>query len=140
MGSKNQNKKFNILKSDDEKRLIFGWASVSVDAEGETLTDLQNDQIDPQDLEDAVYEYVLNFRDGGEEHQPHLRKKASLVESVMFTKEKMDAMGLPLGILPEAWWIGFKVLDDEAWEKVKSGVYKMFSVEGRGARVPVEDV
>jgi len=129
---------YTITKMDDDKRLVFGWASISFTAAGEQLEDLQHDIIDPEDLEEAVYEYVLNFRDTGEEHRPHLRKKGKLVESCVFTAEKQKAMGLPEGILPVGWWIGFKIEDDEAWEKVKNGTYRMFSIEGKAQRVPVE--
>ena len=47
--------------------------------------------------------------------------EAVLIESVVFTEEKMKAMGIPAGTLPVGWWIGFKVLDEDVWEKVKSG-------------------
>lgn len=128
---------FCIYKSDDDRRLVFGWASIAVRANGTQIEDWQGDVIDPEDLEEAVYEYVLEFRDAGEEHISSLRKKGKLVESVVFTKEKMKAMGIPEGIVPEGWWIGFKVQDDEAWAKVKSGQYSMFSIEGSGVREPV---
>ena len=127
---------FKILKSKD-KRLVFGWASVSITANGELLQDLQNDSIAPDDLETAAYEYVLQFRDGGEEHQPNLRRKAKLVESCVFTGEKQEALGIPPGILPVGWWIGFYVEDDDAWEKIKNGTYQMFSIEGTATRIPI---
>ena len=129
---------YTIAKMDPDQRLVFGWASISFTADGEQLEDLQHDIIDPADLEEAVYDYVLHFRDTGEEHRPHLRKKGKLVESCVFTAEKQKAMGIPEGILPVGWWIGFKIEDDEAWEKVKNGTYKMFSIEGKAQRVPVE--
>lgn len=129
---------YTIYKTDDDKRLVFGWASVSITVDGEQLEDRQKDMIDPEDLEEAAYEYVLNFRDTGEEHIPTMRKKGKLVESCVFTAEKQKAMGIPEGILPIAWWIGFKIEDDEAWEKVKNGTYRMFSIEGKAKRVPVE--
>lgn len=129
---------YTVAKMDPDKRLVFGWASISVTVDGEQLEDLQHDIINPEDLEEAAYEYVLNFRDTGEEHRPHLRKKGKLVESCVFTAEKQKAMGLPEGILPVGWWIGFKIEDDEAWEKVKNGTYRMFSIEGKAQRVPVE--
>ena len=132
------NRDWTIIKSEDDKKLVFGWASISITAGGEQLEDLQHDLINPEDLEEAVYEYVLNFRDTGEEHRPNLRKKGKLVESCVFTAEKQKAMGLPEGVLPVGWWIGFKIEDDEAWEKVKNGTYRMFSIEGRAQRVPVE--
>ena len=129
---------YTIAKMYEDQRLVFGWASISITADGQQLEDLQHDLIDPEDLEEAVYEYVLNFRDTGEEHRPNLRKKGKLVESCVFTAEKQKAMGLPEGILPVGWWIGFKIEDDEAWEKVKNGTYKMFSIEGKAQRVPIE--
>lgn len=129
---------FNIYKTDDDKKLVFGWANVAIRVDGEQIQDYQDDLIDPDNLEEIAYDYVLNFRAGGEVHNPDLRNKARLVESCVFTKEKMAAMKLPEGILPEAWWIGFYVDDDDAWEKIKSGEYKMFSIEGLGERIPVE--
>lgn len=129
---------FSIFKTDDDKRLVFGWASVSITVDGEQLEDRQKDMIDPEDLEEAAYEYVLKFRDTGEEHIPTMRKKGKLVESCVFTAEKQKAMGIPEGTLPIGWWIGFKIEDDAAWERVKNGTYKMFSIEGKANRVPVE--
>ena len=127
---------FAIMKSDDDKRLIFGWASVAIRKDGTQVVDHENDMIDPEDLEPAVYDYVLEYRDGGERHNPNLRKKARMVESVIFTKEKMKAMGIPEGTVPEGWWIGFKVDDDAAWDKIKKGIYKAFSIEGTAFREP----
>ena len=129
---------YTVMKTDDDKRLVFGWASVSIKVDGEQLEDRQQDMIDPEDLEEAAYEYVLNFRDTGEEHIQSLRKKGKLVESCVFTAEKQRAMGIPEGIVPIGWWIGFKIEDDDAWEKVKNGTYKMFSIEGKANRMPVD--
>lgn len=136
--SNDEKESFSIFKTDDDKRLVFGWASISITVEGEQLEDRQKDMIDPEDLEEAAYEYVLNFRDTGEEHVSTMRKKGKLVESCVFTAEKQKAIGIPEGTLPIGWWIGFKIEDDAAWERVKNGTYKMFSIEGKANRVPVE--
>lgn len=133
-----KSKEFNILKSDPEKRLVFGWASVAIGTDGKQLEDLQGDMIDPEDLEEAAYNYVLDFRDTGEEHIPTKRMKGKLVESCVLTEEKQRAMGIPAGSVPVGWWIGFKIFDDNAWELVKNGTYRMFSVEGVAERLPVE--
>ena len=61
---------------------------------------------------------------------------ATLVESCVFTQDKKAALGIPDDALPVGWWIGFKVTDDEVWEKVKSGEYPMFSIEGTAVREP----
>jgi hypothetical protein len=47
-------------------------------------------------------------------------------------------MGIPEGTLPIGWWVGFKITDDNAWERVKNGTYRMFSIEGRASREPIE--
>lgn len=128
--------RFQVYKTDGDRRLVFGWANVSVTREGQPVVDYQDDMIDPEELEQAVYNYVLDFRTGGEEHDPARRGKARLVESCMFTEDKLAAMGLPQGTVPLGWWIGFYVDDDETWEKIKNGSYRMFSIEGVAQREP----
>ena len=129
--------RFAVQKSDDDKRLAFGWASIAIDEAGNVLQDQQQDIIDPDELEKAAYNFVRLYREGGEMHERG--GCAVLVESVVFTKEKMAAMGIKDGMLPVGWWIGFYVLDDEVWAKVKSGKYSMFSIEGTAVREPVEE-
>lgn len=127
--------KFKIMKSDDEKMLAFGWANVSMRVDGELIEDWQGDIIEPEELENAAYEYVRLYGDGGEMHERG--GVAVLIESVVFTEEKMQAMGIPAGTLPVGWWIGFKVTDEDLWQKVKDGTYPMFSIEGEAERVEV---
>ncbi len=133
-------KPFVITKTSEDQQIVFGWANVAIRKDGTVVEDLQDDIIEPEELEKAAYEYVLNFRDAGEKHDPGLRQKGKLVESVVFTKEKIAAMGLPENSVPVGWWVGYKIADRAAWEKIKSGEYRSFSVEGRGERVPVEVV
>lgn len=128
-----------IRKSDDEKRQIFGWASVAVTEEGEQVEDWQGDMIDPEDLEQAAYEYMLLFGNGGEMHDNPTHIVSKVIESVVFTEDKLKAMGIPEGTLPLGWWIGFQIQDDDVWEKIKNGTYSMFSIEGTAERVEVED-
>lgn len=129
---------FTIFKAEEDKHLVFGWASVAITVDGEELEDRQHDVLDPEEMEEAAYEYVLNFRDAGEEHLPGYRKKGKLVESCVFTAEKQKAMGIPEGILPVAWWIGFKIDDEDTWRRIKDGTYKMFSIEGKANREPLQ--
>ena len=129
---------FDICKADDSRMQVFGWASIAVTTDGEQIEDYQGDLIDPDDLEQAAYEFVRLYGDGGEMHEPSKRIVAKLIESAVFTKEKAKAMGIPEGTLPEGWWIGFQVTDQAVWGKVKDGTYSMFSIEGEGERVPVD--
>ena len=38
--------RFKIHKSDDDKMLAFGWANIAITAEGDQITDLQEDVLD----------------------------------------------------------------------------------------------
>lgn len=127
-----------ITKYYDDEQLVFGWASVAKDANGNRPLDWQGDLIDAEDLEQAVYKFNLEFRESNEMHVPDT-VNGTLVESVMFTKQKMAAMGIPEGTVPEGWWVGFKISDRDAYLKVKSGIYKMFSIEGSATRVECGD-
>ena len=132
-----EKKKFQIKKSDDEKMQALGWASVALTENGEVLEDWQHDIIEPEELEQAAYKFVNLYREGGEMHERG--GVAYLIESVVFTEEKMMAMGIPEGVLPVGWWIGFQVTDADVWEKVKNGTYSMFSIEGEAQRIEAKD-
>lgn len=110
---------------------------MSVDVGGNEVVDLQEDMIDPETLEAAAYKFAELYRDGGEMHER--TGTAVMVESIVLTEEKQAAMGLAAGTLPVGWWIGFRVTDDDVWEKVKSGEYSMFSIGGTAIREEVED-
>lgn len=125
---------FNITKSKDDEQLVFGWANIAIDTTGNFPIDWDGDFTDPSDLEKAAYSFVLKYRQTGENHEGEA--KGELVESVMFTKEKQEAMGIPEGVVPEGWWVGFHVPDAEVFAKIKSGEYQMFSVQGQAIRKP----
>lgn len=81
------NGRFKIQKADDDKRLAFGWASASATINGETVEDCVGDIIDVEELEQAAYNFVELYREGGEMHERG--GCAVLVESVIFTPEKI---------------------------------------------------
>lgn len=146
-----------------EKRLAFGFANVFRTVDGDEVVDSHDEAISTEEaiaaIEDAVYGYVLESRSGDEQHVNF--GIARLVETVVLTDEKRDAFvrhaflsqsagldddeqeqlvaALRLAaemIIPDAWWVGFKIDDDDAWEKALDGTYSMFSIVGRGRRRP----
>jgi cation transport regulator ChaB len=135
-----------IEKVDTDKRQVFGWANVSHDWDYDTVAkslqlvqvcDHQGDMLEENTLEDAAYMFAKLYREGGEMHMKG--GSATMIESMVFTIEKQKALGIPEGVVPVGWWIGFEVTDDKAWEAIKSGVYKAFSIEGRGRRERIEE-
>lgn len=124
-----------ISKMDEDQRLVFGWANMPhpVDKLGAPKIDLQNDQIFLSELEKAAYEYVEFSREGDEMHTEKV--VAQLVESMVFTPEKMEKMGVEWSG-PYGWWVGYRV-DEDVFAKVKSGAYQMFSIGGTARPVEV---
>ena len=117
---------------------ISGRFSIKkADEEGQQTEDWSGDQLEPAELEQAAYGFVELYREGGEMHERG--GCAVLVESMVVTTEKRQALGIPDGTLPVGWWIGFKVTDEDVWAKVKDGTYPMFSIEGSAIREEIPE-
>lgn len=124
-----------FAKVDREQGIAIGFANVSIGKDGQLIDDLQGDIVPPEELEKAAYDYVLHSREGDDMHEgPAV---GTIVESMVFTPEKLKALGLPEDAIPTRWWIGMK-LDPKAAKLVKSGERRMFSIAGEADRVEVE--
>ncbi len=119
-----------------EQQLVFGWANVTLQEDGTTPFDWQGDVIQTEVLEAAAYNYVLQHGLANQQHEWGT-ECGWLVESMMFTKDKMQALGIPEGTIPEGWFVGFYIPDPVVYQKVRTGEYNMFSIEGTAMRVPL---
>ncbi len=100
-----------FTKIDEEKRMVYGLASdETIDVEGEV--------IDYQATKEAVAEW-LEWSNIREMHGP---TAVGVATEVMLD----DAS--------QSLYIGVKVVDDQAWQKVKEGVYKGFSIGGKALK------
>ena len=126
---------FDIYKAKDDEQLVSGWANVALDKDGNAPLDWQDDIIAPETLEKAAMQFMMEYRESGEMHKGN--SKGTVVESIVFTKEKQQAIGIPEGSVPEGWFITVKVHDPEVFAKVKNGTYRMFSIQGTAKRVEV---
>lgn len=124
---------FDVHKAREEEQLVSGWANVALDKNGEAPIDWQDDVIAPETLEKAAINFMLDYRGSGEMHKGE--SKGTVVESIVLTKEKQAAIGIPEGAVPEGWFITVKVHDPEVFAKVKDGTYRMFSIQGTAKRV-----
>ncbi len=113
-----------IEKIETEKRIVWGWAYVC-EENGEVVVDHSGQVVDPEEVEKAAHSFVLDSRVGNVDHGD---QAGEIVDSLFFSKHVQQALGIDLGKV--GWFIGFRVLDDEAWEGVKSGKYKAFSIGG----------
>lgn len=136
-------KPLDIIKTDDEKRVVGGFASVS-SIGGKLVIDKQDDVIAASDLEEASWEFVLYSRTQGDMHEK--RDVGQLVASYVHTAEKeaqwqawIEKMGTGgrVDMRAEFWWVEFRVNDDKLWKMIKSGERPEFSIGGQAERVPI---
>jgi len=114
-----------ILKADEEKRLVFGVIS-----EPDTV-DLQGDALSREEIARMARnfeQYVREFRDR------HTRRKVR-TEIIRSWVNDHDFTYAGQLIKAGSWLMCVRVLDDEIWGKIKSGIYRAFSIGGRGVRI-----
>lgn len=123
----------------DEKKQVFGWASV-IEIDGKPVIDLQSDVMTIETVEKAAYKYVHSSRKGGRQHAREGEEPlhvSDMIESFVLTPEKKEKMGIPESA-PTGWWVGFQINDDDTWQDYKDGKLKDFSIHGSGRRVEVD--
>ena len=99
-----------IQKIDDEQRMVYGYASTpDLDSDGEIIS--------LGALEKAMPEY-MKFPTLREMHQA---KVAGVTQSAEIVKDKDKQQGM---------YIAAKIVNQDAWELVKAGAYKAFSIGG----------
>lgn len=125
-----------IAKADDAEQNVYGWAMVANKLDGSPLVDLQGDTITPDDLEKSVTDFMLEWRESGDQHdgQPPTGR---VIESMVFTAEKMAKMGIPPNTLPEGWWLGVHIDKRDVYDAVVAGERRAFSIEGTAIREPM---
>ena len=124
---------FTIYKEQKfEKGLVSGWANVAKNIDGKPPLDWQGDVIDPSVLEDAAIAFMKEYSDSGVNHEGD--SVGIVVESIVLTKDKQAAMGIPEGTVPEGWFITVQLHDNDVIEKVKNGEFRMFSIQGTAER------
>lgn len=123
-----------IAKADDDTQNVFGVAMCASKADGSAVVDHHDHWITETDLEAAAYDFVMNAAPGGpisgEQHDPDYVPDGRLIESVVLTTEKCEAMGIDPASVDKAWWIGVHIEDRDAYERVKNGERPMLSIEG----------
>lgn len=126
-----------VVKSDPLKGLLTGWAVISADAEGQLVVDSDGDVIPVDELEKAAHEAFV--RRGGRGAMGLMHEsfgRADLVESMVITKAKRDALGMGPG--PEGWLVTVKTEDPAIKALVAAGTHLEFSIRGSADRIPVE--
>jgi hypothetical protein len=122
-------KSADILKLDAERRIAWGWASVST-LKGELVTDLQGDTITPAEMEKMADKFMSSARMAKAMHEGD--QVGEIIHSLPLTAELAKAFGFETD--REGWIIGMKIHSEEVWKGFKDGKYKGFSIGGRAKR------
>jgi hypothetical protein len=122
---------------DEVHQNVFGWAYVTHRPDGQVNIDQSGDFVDDvEELERAAYDFVMNSRRGDADHDEV--QVAVLIESMVFTPEKLAALGVSTDFRLAGWWVGFHVFDPVVWDRVVSGELKMFSISGTWTETPID--
>jgi cation transport regulator ChaB len=132
--SEQANLEGQILKTDDEQRLVYGWASV-ITEDGKPLVDRQGDVIEADTMVKAVNKFMEHIRVGKMMHKGE--QVGQVVHSMPLTNEIGESLGISSN--REGWVVALKVFDDEVWSLVKSGQLTAFSIGGKAKRKEVDD-
>lgn len=122
-----------VMKIDEDQRMVYGWASV-ISKNGQPIIDRQGDVIEPSEMRSAIHDF-MKHRTGGEMHGQ--TGGAEVVESLFLDRDVQQSLGIDLGM--EGWYVGMHVPDDAAWEKIRAGTYKAFSIGGSANRESIPD-
>lgn len=116
-----------ILKSSEEQRIVYGWASVAT-VKGALVTDTHGHVITPNEMEAMANDFMLSVRTAKAMHQGN--PIGEVVHSLPLTADIAKAFGITVD--REGWIIAMKIHDNATWDRVKSGELGSFSIGGRG--------
>lgn len=118
-----------VFKVDTDQRLVYGWLSVT-EKDGALVVDSQRDVIREDTLVKAVHTLMTDTRAAKVMHSG--KRVGEFVEAIVFTRDVQKALGIDLGLVGA--FACLKVHDDVAWERVKAGELRAFSIGGTGVR------
>jgi hypothetical protein len=125
--------KADILKVDEDERIVWGWAYVST-VKGVPSVDHSNESVSPEVLVKAATNFMLSVRTAKAMHQGD--SVGEVVHSFPLTKELGESLGVSSD--REGWIICMKIHDEKVWQSVKSGELSAFSIGGRALRRSLE--
>lgn len=125
-------KRVAVEKVDEEQRMVWGWAYVCKDESGSQVVDHSGDVVELEDVHHAAHGFMRDSRQGGVMHE---KSGGYVSESLVVTDSVASELGM--STRKRGWFVGFKVTDDAAWEGVKAGKFRAFSI---GGTADVEDL
>lgn len=120
-------KRFEVLKNNGEQRTVLG-----IVLEPETV-DSQGDIYSEDEITKTAWKFLENYQNFGLMHSELVPEILPLESYVAPTDFNIGGQVVKKG----TWVLRVRVLDDEIWDKVKSGDLTGFSIGGSAVRTPV---
>lgn len=124
--------KAEILKTDKDARVIWGWAYVST-VDGQPSYDHSGEFVAPETLVKATTKFMLKSRQAKVNHTGD--REGDIVGSLPVTKELAEALGIQTN--REGWIIGV-VASSETLDRVEKGELTSFSIGGKALKRAME--
>lgn len=133
---RNANFWVELRKMDEEQRIVEGFASTeAIDKQGGIWKGqlYQGDQVSAEAVRDALPGYMewANLREMHQNSAVGKVLKAEVIEGDV--EVNGQAFHSPLHIIA-------KIVDDDAWRKIKEGIYKGFSIGGNALEAALEKI
>lgn len=126
-----------VIKAQAEQRFTYGLAYPALKADAARAADGMIDFAQPAVIEAAAWSFMLKSRDVGLMHDDSLGGgHAQVVESHVWRGPRWTtkaADGSTVTISPGDWCIGV-IWSPEAWEQVKKGTIRGYSMQGAARR------
>jgi hypothetical protein len=119
-----------VLKMDDEQRIVWGWAYVSTE-DGKLLVDTQGESIEPVEMEKMATEFMASSRNSKVMHKGEV--VGDFIHSFPLTNELMKAFDIYSD--REGWIVGMRPRTQDVWDAYKRGEYTGFSIGGKAGDV-----
>jgi hypothetical protein len=115
-----------VSKEVDEERYVLG-----IVLEPDIL-DGQNEVVSASTIRKACFHFMENYRKLGVYHIEENRGRLALLENFL---APVDFKLANRPIKKGTWLMGIRIMDDDLWEKVKSGAIKGLSIWGKARRL-----
>lgn len=131
--------------ADDERRLVYAWASIARKADGSLPVDSQGDVIDTPEAEraweDAFYDFLPAAGTADDMHTDF--GIAKIVGGLVFTPDLAKALNIPDATVPTGALIVVRVprtaRGDALWADIQTGKRRMMSIVASVAREEIKE-
>jgi len=118
-----------LIKTADEgeERLVYG---IVLEPNG---VDAQDDTISPEEIRQAAHKFMQSYGNVGLQHQTFINGQARILESYIAPADMVIG---GYAVRKGTWLMAMRVISDDIWKAVKSGLITGFSIGGSAVRKP----